>query len=298
MSNFTERNGMRAPVELTETITIKMYAVLFDCCERYYDYIAWRYPSECEDGNGCCGLDFIKFNDSLTFEIPSLFKNYKGFIAKPFDELGSYDQYALLDFIELIYAKVRDIMEKRWHDFCNHYDFRFSKTNEEVAKKFREEINDIFKKTGLLYTLTKAGSVERINANSPLTKDVETKISEISEKGTKELLEEAIKLYKTPNPSARKDAVDKIWDAFERLKTYYDKDKKKSVKIIINDISGGKNEFKTLFNDEFSALKNIGNNFCIRHHETDKTDITDLRYYDYFFNRCLSLIALVIQYLH
>ncbi len=34
------------------------------------------------------------------------------------------------------------------------------------------------------------------------------------------------------------------------------------------------------------------------HHKTDKIDITDIRYYDYFFNRCLSLIALVIQYLH
>ena len=37
----------------------------------------------------------------------------------------------------------------------------------------------------------------------------------------KELLEEAILDYKIPNPSARRDAVEKIWDALERLKTYY-----------------------------------------------------------------------------
>ena len=39
------------------------------------------------------------------------------------------------------------------------------------------------------------------------------------------------------------------------------------------------------------------NDYRIRHHETDKVEITDVRYYDYFFNRCLSLIALAIQYL-
>jgi len=44
-------------------------------------------------------------------------------------------------------------------------------------------------------------------------------------------------------------------------------------------------------------LTSIGNKYRIRHHETDKIDITDVRYYDYLFNRCLSLIALAIKYL-
>ena len=82
------------------------------------------------------------------------------------------------------------------------------------------------------------------------------------------------------------------------LKTYYtDRDKKKSVEKIVSDMSGGQGAFETLFNAEFKALTDIGNNFRIRHHETNRTDITDIRYYDYFFNRCLSLIALAIQYL-
>ena len=44
-------------------------------------------------------------------------------------------------------------------------------------------------------------------------------------------------------------------------------------------------------------LTTIGNNFRIRHHETNKIDIVDIRHYDYFFNRCLALIALALQYL-
>ncbi|MCT1171447.1 hypothetical protein P7H71_07355 [Lactococcus lactis] len=52
-----------------------------------------------------------------------------------------------------------------------------------------------------------------------------------------------------------------------------------------------------LFNLEFRALTDIGNKFRIRHHETNKVDIADIRYCDYLFNRCLSLINLAIQYL-
>jgi hypothetical protein len=99
-------------------------------------------------------------------------------------------------------------------------------------------------------------------------------------------------------PELPRDAVEKIWDALERLKTYYiTLDKKHSAAKIVNDMAHGQAEFTDLFNAEFKALTDIGNSFRIRHHETDKIDITDTRHYDYFFNRCLSLIALAIQYL-
>lgn len=62
-------------------------------------------------------------------------------------------------------------------------------------------------------------------------------------------------------------------------------------------MANGNQKYIDLFNDEFTTLTKIGNTFRIRHHETNKINITDNRYYDYFFNRCLSLIALAIQYL-
>ena len=95
-----------------------------------------------------------------------------------------------------------------------------------------------------------------------------------------------------------KDAVEKLWDALERLKTYYTTlDKKASVTQIVNAIASGQTSYIDLFNLEFKALTDIGNNYRIRHHETNKIDITDIRHYDYFFNRCLSLIGTAIQYL-
>ena len=108
----------------------------------------------------------------------------------------------------------------------------------------------------------------------------------------------AVQKHKSPYPNDQKDAVEKIWDAFERLKTYYtNKSKRESADQIIGDMSGGNDEYIELFTTEFKLLTEIGNNYRIRHHETNKIDITDVRHYDYFFNRCLALIGTAIQYL-
>lgn len=49
----------------------------------------------------------------------------------------------------------------------------------------------------------------------------------------------------------------------------------------------GNDDFADLFNNEFKVLTDIGNKYRIRHHETDRIDITDVRYYDYFFQSLL-----------
>lgn len=300
MSYYTERHGMRAPVEKTYDVTMDMYSLLFDCCSRFFDNIAWQYPDECPDGNGCCGLDLVKLSTALSFEIPSLFKNRNGIIDNPqksYYENDSYDQYGLFDFIEFIYLNCKDISSRWWHSFHRHYDISFDNTRT-CANEFKSAINGIFAKTGLLYTLTDHGMIERLVENSVLSKEIETTVLQVNEKGLSELLDDAILAYKTPHPAARQNAVEKIWDALERLKTYYTMmDKKDSAAKIVNDMAGGQADFATLFNTEFVALTKIGNDFRIRHHETNKIDITDVRHYDYFFNRCLSLIALAIQYL-
>ena len=122
-------------------------------------------------------------------------------------------------------------------------------------------------------------------------------MASIQEVGLKELLQEASKYYDENNLQI---AVEKLWDAFERLKTYYCSstvDKKESANKIIKDMSNDQQPFIDLFEKEFHELTSLGNNFRIRHHETTKTDIQDKRHYEYFYRRCLSLISTAIQYL-
>ena len=159
--------------------------------------------------------------------------------------------------------------------------------------KFLTDINSYFSKTGLLYHLNANGEVVRVIPNDVATPDIVNTVLSIKEEDTRSLLQEALILHRSHAQNAARDSVEKLWDAFERMKTYYtDLDKKRSSEKIVTDMAGGSDDFYRLFNEEFKWLRDAGNKYRIRHHETDKINITDVRYYDYFFNRCLSLIAL------
>ena len=172
--------------------------------------------------------------------------------------------------------KVFDIIEA----FKNH-----------TEQQFISEINAILSINEIPFYLSEEGIVSSFELK--LDKGL---IDNINEIGLKELLQEAQTYF---DNNQKNIAVEKIWDAFERLKTYYfpTLDKKKSCTKIVDDISHDDTNYKEFFNQEFQYLTNIGNKFRIRHHEVGKIEIIDPNYYDYFYHRCLSLIALSIQYL-
>ena len=298
MKLYTERRGIRAPLEKTYSINTDMYSLLLDCCKRYQKNLTHIFTLNCHDD--FTDSDYVAFDEKgfitrIKIRIPSLFRDEFDRICAPTYN-DEYDQYALLDLIEYFALNIEDISE-RWNNRYQNYKTIDCLETSDIFINFKEEINEIFTESGLLYELTDERIIERIVENSPLTKEIENNFAAVPEIGTRELLKDAVALYKTPNSTARQDSVEKIWDAFERLKTYYTADKKHSEEKIVNNMSGGNSEFYNLFNDEFKRLTDIGNKYRIRHHETDNIDITDIRYYDYLFNRCLSLIALAIEYL-
>lgn len=297
---FTERHGIRMPIEKTYLISVEMYSLLFECCNKYKKNLTHLFPLNCHDN--FTGSDYLTFNENgflnrIKVKIPTLYKDECGRICAP--TVGyNYDQYALIDYVEFFAQNIMDISEKWNNERYRNYQYIDCLKTKKVFRNFKSEINELFSEAGLLYILTDEAIVERVVENSPLTKQMENNFLTLKEKGTRDLLKYAIELYKTPNFFARQDSVEKIWDALERLKTYYTSlDKKKSATKIVEDMSCKNDDFKELFNAEFKALTDIGNRYRIRHHETDKIDITDVKYYDYLFNRCLSLIALAVQYL-
>ena len=177
-------------------------------------------------------------------------------------------------------------------------EYQFEELSNGEKAPFQAAINDSLRKDNLSFRLSDSGLIELQADHEVLSPEIIANVDLITEPGIHDLLTEAIEKHMQPTFQAHRDAVEKIWDALERLKTYYTTmDKKSSASKIVGDIAGGNQNYIALFNAEFKALTDIGNDFRIRHHETNKTDITDPRHYDYFFNRCLSLIALAIQYL-
>ena len=296
---YTERHGMRKEIKTTETITAEIYRMLIFCCEKYLDNLGNGFPEYCPDGNGICGIDKQQFYALLKYRIPGLFRNdYSYNIPLIPTELDEYNQYALLDYIEYIAQNMKTIIRGSYHEFFKHYHLTFSESSADFDK-FRNDINDIFIITRLQYRLSEDRQIERITDSDSLIEETKQASYNLSEDGLREILLEAIDLYRSAKPSDHHLATEKIWDALERLKTIYltsGIDKKSSIELVLNKVSKGDKDFRNLFETEFKELTGIGNCFRIRHHETDKIDIADDKYFDYFFNRCLSLISLTLKF--
>ncbi|MCL2234931.1 MAG: hypothetical protein FWB98_00630 [Defluviitaleaceae bacterium] len=297
MELFTERHGMRSPINRTSTITPDMFGILLECCSKYYKNLSHQFPDWCSDypdNEVCCGLDEDSFNRKMKFIIPRLYEDGYNWMRTP-NEYSNYDQYSLLDLIEYIAKNGEDFEEMNWHSFHRHYHIRHLGTDNFFIE-FQKEINGIFDLVGLLFVLTDDKNVERVVYNAILTPSVVNMVNDFQEEGIRELLKDAFHHYKQPHPSSRKTACEKIWDAFEYIKTYHaDRKRKSSETEVIKTIGDKRQEFIELFDKEFKTLWAIGNRFDIRHKGTDVTQITNPLHHEYFFNRCLSLILLVIS---
>ena len=156
--------------------------------------------------------------------------------------------------------------------------------------RFAEEINSIFKHNNVTYEIKHGRIISTLHGSINTNEVIGL------EKGVKDLIIEAEKHY---HDGEKNIAVEKIWDAFERMKTYYlpELDKRKSAEKIVDDMSQGIDAYKKMFDNEFLTLTKMGNEFRIRHHEMNKIDITDNRQYEYFYKRCFALVSVAIQYL-
>ena len=91
------------------------------------------------------------------------------------------------------------------------------------------------------------------------------------------------------------DGLEKLWDAWERLKTIEDPtDKKNSVTKLL-DRAAAEPNFRQALEREAVALTEIGNKYMIRHSEIGKIQIQTIAQMDYFFHRLFALISLLLR---
>lgn len=109
-----------------------------------------------------------------------------------------------------------------------------------------------------------------------------------------DLLRRARHGFREPNPVARRTALEKLWDAWERLKTVDEAEDKRRSTTKLLDRAAPDQAFRKVLEAEASALTAIGNHFHIRHFEADRTPVTDDAHVDYLFHRLWAFIWLLI----
>ncbi len=195
------------------------------------------------------------------------------------------DTLLLLDVHDLSLVFRKGLFNKRdFRKFTKENKLDFETEYQKAIKEFKEILNDSLQSDegmDLSYLFD-------LNVNVELLFDRKTKTNDNE---LDSLINEAKDRFFIPKD--KQIALEKLWDAFERIKTYFDSNKKKSSSELVSIVS---KEFSSeIIENEFKLLTKIGNEYKIRHHETDKIEISKSKHIDYLFFRMLSLIDLCIK---
>ena len=246
-------------------------------------YFGDKFPELCPDKDGVIGTNRSTMSMAVSAEFPEL--------SIPLDASETPPTLLVLDFLEFCHEHVAKPIQGRYHEYYGMYHLNFESAPGQ--EEFRQRVNRIFSRNGISFELQDNGQISRLAP--PIANDIlKGAIFHTGDNFLDSMLESARAKYLNPSLQVRLEALEKLWDAWERLKTLeYPADKKKSISILLEKASS-EPKFRERLDCEASELTGIGNNFMIRHTETTKTPITISAHVDYLFHRMFALIYLVL----
>lgn len=242
---------------------------------------ASQYPRRCEDG-GVYTSDETTFWEAAHLEIPDLPDNPA---PEPPQTL------AVVDFLEFCHRKVARPYDVEWHDYFKHHHWAFDVAPGQAD--FREWVNDILRRNGLVFEMNEQGEIHRL-LNEPLRATIQDGITRTNDEQLDGFLRNAVDRISSPNPGERRQSLNDLFDAWERVKTLEDADKRASMDSLLEKGSPEPN-FRVRLDGEARELTEIGNSFLIRHSETNQTPIESDLHIDYLFQRLFALIQLLLK---
>lgn len=273
-------------------------------------YFAKEYPLVCrDDRTDIWGADLavlsqdlkqISFGElSWPLEIKKGSKSDDDFFSSilAVDWHPNTDQ--AFDLIEFLFSKTCTATPTGdYHSYHRHTHLEFPKTNQ-AKDEFAKEINDLFRFSQMIYEFDPTtGQIKTI-----LSQEVKSLIVEANNNNAfhfdveyKQMLNDACVSIASARLEESQRALEKLWDAYERLKCYFDPKDKNEKKACINKILNFFSEtpvFKGRIDEEMNNLTTIGNCLKIRHSETYQETLTNHRQINYLFNRCLAMINFI-----
>lgn len=256
-----------------------------------------KYPEPCPDGQGPIGTDENSLALAVQAEMPGLpwplvttERIQEGYFSK--EQPFAPDTLLVLDFIEFCHRMVAKPIEGSFHNFFGHHHLSFDEA--EGKQLFREDINRILSRNNLAYELRPDGQVVRL-APAVLSELLSTARFRTGDPMLDGMLEESCAKFLNSSPSIRREAVERLWDCWERLKSLDSPgNKKQSIESLLLRAAGDA-AFRSVLETEARALTEIGNSFHIRHSEVTQSALTDSAHMDYLFHRLYSLMALLLS---
>jgi hypothetical protein len=240
--------------------------------------LAHDFPELCEDGGETYATDRLSVMQTIRAEIPDL--------PWPPTESGVPPTLAVLDLFEFLHRHASKATRHKHHSFFDHHHLRFDRR--QGQEELREMVNRLLARTGMAYELDAHGDIVRL-APPAIREQLQRELPPTRDKDLDALLGLAIAKYLDPDPQTRRDAIEKLWDAFERAKTVPSGKDKKARASALASATAGSPEEADVIAAEMLELTRIGNKFRIRHHEVDRIQPPDA-FVDYLFARMYALL--------
>ena len=250
-----------------------------------------KYPAKkCPDDDGIVtGSDATELASAIQGEIPNLPEFPWNARA---DELPTTPD--ILDLVEFCCLSIGEPFKQRYHGFYGHHHLTF---NEETGKEeFRKEVNRIFSRNRIAYTLNNQYRIERL-VPTVLREELQSSHFRSRDSELNSMLEKSRRKFLSHDRETRREALEALWDAWERLKTLGDGRGKREQISALLDVGAGtcSPRFRTALECEAKELTRLGNKLQIRHSETDQEKIDKGEHIDYLYHRLLSLIQLILR---
>lgn len=249
------------------------------------------YPNPCPDGDGPIGTDAGAFWNGTRGDIPNFQELQLPVWYHAIEMPRTLD---LLDLIEFCWRCVGKPIHVGYHSHFKHHHLRFDV--EAGRDQFREDVNRILRRNGLAFELKDDGSIERL-VPPVLKEELASAYFHTGDSELNRMLETARRKFLAPDVAVRREALEALWDAWERVKTLGPGPDKKAQTIALLNATAGPSSplLGQALEREAKELTWIGNNMQIRHSEKGKERVAKGEHIDYLFHRLFSLIQAVLR---
>jgi hypothetical protein len=281
---FSDRERGERP-RTAEDVPPTVWAALVDLIdERINDgALGYGFPEFCPDGAGCCGCDSMKLARRLKAEIPDL--------DWPLRVDEAPEIASMMDLLEFCARNIGKPIEHGRHSYFSHR--HLGHDVETGQAQFRADLDLLFRRNGVAFEMDENGLMHRL-APEGLREALAIARFQTGDEALDRLLESARSKFLSPKNQIRREALESLWDAFERLKTVDAPGNKRAGIAMLLDSTASGPRFRQLLEGEARTLTDAGNTFQIRHNEVDQEPVTSLAEVDYLFHRLFALTQLLL----
>lgn len=211
-----------------------------------------RFPLNCHDAPIPIGSDESAIESAFQSEFPSM--------KWPLHLNDMPDTLSVLDAVEFFYRYISKPIRKEYHPFFKHHHI-ISFDQDAGRQEYLNDVNRLFRRNSLAYELLEGGRVVRLEP-VVLRETLASATFRTEDQELNRLLELAREKFRSPDVNVRREAVEKLWDAWERLKTLEPgADKKKQIEALLSRAIP-QSEFRERVNQESYRTDQHRKRFC------------------------------------